>query len=118
MAFKEFFIDVHKKAVILIEKDYAVIISDLYPCKINVSDTAGEGIEIENIKVIYRDIEVPKPFSKGKLEIACIRDDCFATNIILFLPHEHLSQNGFEVIVNEVKNVLRMYEQCLNREHP
>ncbi|MEM0028092.1 MAG: hypothetical protein QW348_07040 [Ignisphaera sp.] len=94
------------------------IISDLYPCQIEHEDNSKDiykMIEIDNVKIITKHINVPKPFTDGMLEIACIgsTDKCFSTSIILKLPHEI---NNVSEIERVIKDAIFSYEKCLQNQ--
>ncbi|MEM0026652.1 MAG: hypothetical protein QXT53_01785 [Ignisphaera sp.] len=115
MGVRDYYIDDHRKVVFINEGESTIIISDLYPCQIkDIGDFKDiyKVIEVDNMKIITRHIDVPKPFIDGMLEIACIgsTDKCFSTSIILKISH---SINNVSRIEEMIRDVISSYERCL-----
>ena len=118
MEVREYYIDNHRKVVFVNEGESPTIISDLYPCQIEYEDSSKDiykMIEIDNVKIITKHINVPKPFTNGMLEIVCIgsTDKCFSTSIILKLPQ---GINNVSEIEKMIKDTIFSYEKCLQNQ--
>lgn len=115
MIVKEHYIDNHKKVVVIDEDESLVIVSDLYPCQVEDLGSSKDFykvIEVDNVKIITRHVDVPKPFLDGILELVCIdsMNKCFSTSIVLKASHNIENVSEIEKLL---KDVTSMYEKCL-----